>query len=150
MAARRAGGRRGREPERSDRRLWSAWAKARDRRAHGPARPALRWRFLVPGLPRHVIVRGRAARGRLAKNRTISGGEREQRPRRSWLRAYLLRKRRTSHGAGLSVFLALRLSARRLLPRPFELAPVAVRNPARRLDESRAALSRRHCARSAQ
>src|SRR5215469_1455717 len=150
MAARRAGDCYRRKPERPDRRLRPARPKAPDRRGHGQDRPTLRGRFLVPGVSRHGAVRGWSARGRAAEDRAIGGGKCEQRPWRAWFRAYLLRKRRAGNRKRLSVLLALHLSARRFFPRAFELASVAVRNPARRLGASLTALPRCHHARPAQ
>ena len=69
--------------------------------------PALRRRFLVPGLSRHGAVRRWAARGRPAEDRAIRGGQPEQRAWRARLRPYLLRERRADTARGfLSSWLA--------------------------------------------
>ena len=125
MAARRAGGRHRREPQRPDRRLRPHRTEAPDRGADGQPRAALRRRFLVPVLSCHGAVRGWTACAPPAEDRAIRGAEPEQRAWRAWLRACLLRERRAEHGPHLPVLLARHLSARRLFPWPSELASLA-------------------------
>ena len=95
MAARCAGDRHCREPERPDRRLGPRRTEAADRGIAGQSRPALRRRLLVPVLSRDRAVRGWAARGRPSEDRAIGAAEPEERAWRAWRRACLLRERRS-------------------------------------------------------
>src|SRR4029077_20596701 len=129
MAARCAGRRQWREPERPDRRLRPHRTEAPDRGADGQAGPALRQRLLVPGLPRDGAVGGWAARAGAGEDRAIGGCEPEQCAWCAWLRPYLLRERRSGHGPRLPFVVARHLSARRLFLWPSELASDALRDP---------------------
>ena len=78
------------------------------------------------------------------KDRAVGGAEPEKRARRPRVCPCLLRKRRTGDRAGLSVAVARRVSARRILLRSLELASVAGRNRARPFGGGTTALPRRH------
>src|ERR1700758_4807091 len=114
MAARRAGCRQCREPQRRDRQLGPHRTETPDRGADGQPRPTLRRRLLVPFLSCDGAVRGWTARAGSEEDRAIPGREPEQRPRRAWLRPCLLREWRVGRGSLLPIHLARRLSPRRL------------------------------------